>query len=747
MNVPRRTDGEASTRRIDSYDGLRAVAVMAVIAFHSRLGLAPGGYLGVDVFFVLSGFLITGLLLRETATDQRIDLIAFWFRRVRRLVPAALVAIVGSSVMFALVATNPARQAAIPDARAASLWYANWHFIGEAQDYFRGGVDDSPFLHFWSLSVEEQFYVVWPIAVLAALTIPGLRRLLRRRTAIVAVPLLAAVYAYVAAGVDPLRAYYATDTRIYQLLAGAALAAWFARYGPRSAPTGIPEPMSVLVDRGATTVGSLASLAEWTVIAVIGAWLFVDEGISPRDAGAIVTLLTVWVLFRLAPDSPGHRASAVTALLSRPTPVRIGRLSYGIYLWHWPVIVVAGRLVEMSAPVRFTVAVTGAFALASASWMFVEQPVQHVARRIRRRRGRLTSIGLAITSSVLVAVVAVPVALSDQLPLLRAVERPGFTPLEQTSPSLIERRDTTTTGDARAAAPADGEAAESTTPRTSSAPSSLPPEPTGTPVPDGFGLIDYDTELAESSKCVLDVGDDADACIVVANGGPRILVVGDSHAARLAPAFTDVARRNGGTVATVLGLGCPWQTTMLYENYADADEERQCRRVHDDVLDVVVPGFEPDVIVAVGHPVLEPGWRARAADGNGEPLAADGLRDVSAASLAEFASVADGAELVVVRPLPSAPYGPLECLDVADTVEQCDFAVGDATIQEWVAIDAAVDTEPTARSASVHELACPATTFCGAIVDGVLVRNDRDHLYYGFVQRHADEIVQRILDG
>ena len=754
MNVPRRTDGEASTRRIDSYDGLRAVAVLAVIGFHARLGLAPGGYLGVDVFFVLSGFLITGLLLREWSTEGRIDLVSFWFRRVRRLVPAALLAIVGTSIMFALVATNPARQAAVPDARAASLWYSNWHFIGEAQDYFRGGVDDSPFLHFWSLSVEEQFYVVWPVAAAAALAVPVVRRLLRRRTTLVALPLVAAVYAYVVAGIDPLRAYYATDTRVYQLLAGAALAAWIAGRPSPTTPAPESERSAVLADRGTAATGSLASFAEWTTIAAVAAWLLIDGSITPRDSGVIVTLLTVWILFRLAPDSPGHRRSAVSTLLSRPTPVRIGRLSYGIYLWHWPVIVVAGRLVEMSAPVRAAVAVTGSFALASASWMFVEQPVQHIARSITRRRGRLTSIGFAIAASIAVAVVIAPAALSDRLPLLQAVERPGFTPLnssslDSTSPIPADGDSEPTgdrpTADARPPVSTDPADPGATTPATSVDTSSPPPTPEGTPVPDGFGLIDYDAELAESSRCVLDVGDSADDCVVVDNGGQRILVVGDSHAARLAPAFTDVARRNGGTVATVLGLGCPWQTTMLYENYADADDERQCRRVHDDVLDVVVPGFRPDVIVAVGHPVLEPGWRARADDGD-EPLDADGFRDVSAAALAELVDAANGAEIVVVRPLPSAPYEPLECLDVADTVEQCDFAVGDITRQEWEAVDAATDTQSTARAASIHELACPASTFCPAIIDGVLVRNDRDHLYHGFVQRHADEIVERILD-
>ena len=748
--------------RVDSFDGLRAVAVIAVIAFHARLGLAPGGYLGVDVFFVLSGFLITGLLHREMQAAGRIDLVAFWFRRVRRLVPAALVTIVGASVMFALVATNPAREAAIPDARAATLWFANWHFVGEAADYFRGGVDESPFLHFWSLSVEEQFYVMWPMLVAGALAVPLLRRLLRRRWVLVAVPVAAAVYAYVAAGRDPLRAYYATDTRVYQLLAGAALAVSISRSTRPAAAVdrhaGSDDTRFAVSDSGSVAT-TLLTAVEWLVVAGVGGWLLVDGGVAPRDAGLITTLLVVWVLLRLAPASPFHQPSIVSRLLSRPTPVRVGRLSYGVYLWHWPVIVVAGRVVEMGAPTRFLLALAGALALASVSWMFVEVPVQQWTRRIRRRRGQAMIVAAGVGSSLAVAFVAVPLAFSDQLPLLRAVDRPGFTPVQQVVPPAVDdpvddpvdepieesgvdadRDATTGDRDGNAGTDTDTDVAGGEPPP----PSAVTPL---TPVPDDVGSLAYDEQLAESNRCIFEVPDDVSDCVVVDNGGTRVLIVGDSHAARLAPAFTAEARRSGGTVATVVGFGCPWQTTLFYEDGSNDGIRNQCRSLRADLLERVLPQYRPDVVVAMGHPSLEPGWTVVAADSGGSPIGPQELIAPTLASIGEIAAASAGtAEIVVVLPLPSAPYEPLECLDVATAVEDCAFVTTDTTVEEWRAIEEAVAGSPAARTATIHDIVCPRAPVCDAIVDGMLVRDDRDHLYHGFVQRHADELVDRILD-
>jgi peptidoglycan/LPS O-acetylase OafA/YrhL len=156
--------------RIPELDGLRAVAVCLVVAFHAGVARFEGGFIGVDVFFVLSGFLITHILLSERSRTRRIDLLGFYARRIRRLLRASALAIVGATVVFAAFSSPLERASVLDDARAAVFYVANWHFIGESEDYFADSLDASPYLLLWSLAVEEQFYLLWPLLMLAIAT-------------------------------------------------------------------------------------------------------------------------------------------------------------------------------------------------------------------------------------------------------------------------------------------------------------------------------------------------------------------------------------------------------------------------------------------------------------------------------------------------------------------------------------------------------------------------------------------------
>src|SRR3954454_3781005 len=214
--------------RLPALDGLRALAVLAVLAAHAGIPGVSGGFLGVDVFFVLSGYLITSLLLDEDARRGRLELLAFWARRARRLLPAAL------AMITAVVAARPlfppdSVVGLRGDATSAALWSSNWRWGLQGTDYFAAGGGGSPLQHTWSLAVEEQFYLLWPCVLLAILSSAGGRGDRRRRVVGLAATTGAAasaVFTMVASNrLAPGRVYFGADTRAQELLIGAALAA------------------------------------------------------------------------------------------------------------------------------------------------------------------------------------------------------------------------------------------------------------------------------------------------------------------------------------------------------------------------------------------------------------------------------------------------------------------------------------------------------------------------------------------
>ena len=311
----------ALDRRFRPLDGIRALAVLAVLATHAGIPFLPGGFVGVDVFFVLSGFLITSLLYDESVVTGRIALGEFWTRRARRLLPAALVMIV--AVVAARPLFVPDSVAALRgDAIAASLWSGNWRWALQGTDYFAQGGTPSPLQHTWSLAVEEQFYLVWPLLLLACRAVRR-RRLLALSLAGVAVSALAT---YVLARVaSPGRVYFGTDTRAQELLVGAALAALLAptwRWRA-AAPLSMRSPQAA-ARRPLPLLLSVCGLAALTGVATAadGAPSEFRHGLLLLTALAAAALVAGVVL-----DS-GH---LVARLLSTRLLVGIGRISYGLY--------------------------------------------------------------------------------------------------------------------------------------------------------------------------------------------------------------------------------------------------------------------------------------------------------------------------------------------------------------------------------------------------------------------------------
>ena len=302
-------------------DALRALAVLAVFLYHAGVGWMPGGFLGVDVFFVISGYLITSLLLGEYRRGGHIRLGQFWLRRARRLLPAVGVFIAATMVAAAIL--EPGRMDQLRgDAIASLLYFANWHFILGHQSYFEQFQTPSLFRHLWSLSVEEQFYLFWPLVFAAGMTLFGRRRLL---AGVLAGALGSVALAWVLfhPGADASRVYYGTDTHAVGLLAGVALALVWSplelrgrRVGPLVGP---------LLD----AVGVLA--LGYVVLSFVHVH---DYDLALYHGGYLwLALFTAILLACVA-----HPAARLGRLLGQPPLLWLGLRSYSFYLWHWPVL-------------------------------------------------------------------------------------------------------------------------------------------------------------------------------------------------------------------------------------------------------------------------------------------------------------------------------------------------------------------------------------------------------------------------
>jgi peptidoglycan/LPS O-acetylase OafA/YrhL len=375
--VKSRSSTGGALSRNDALDGLRLLAVAAVMAFHFGLPHADGGFLGVDVFFVLSGYLITSLLLRQLDRGH-IEVFDFWTRRMRRLIPALLVVIAALLAWGALVAPAVSRDALRGDITATLFYVANWHFISTSTYFANDGVA-SPLQHMWSLAVEEQFYLVWPL--LLGFTALVLRQSRRR---VIAVGLIAGAGIVVSAirlftlwaSAGQNRAYLGTDSRMFEPLVGALLAVLLTSESVRARVT--RSHRWLLAAGGTGLVWGLATLG-----APAGA------ARAYADGGALVVAAsTAAVIAAVA-----TRDSTVTRALALPAIAYLGRLSYGMYLWHWPLQVWTERygwwdLTGLGMPLRAFVLTVLTVALAALSYHLVEAPIRYgtVARFLVPRR-------------------------------------------------------------------------------------------------------------------------------------------------------------------------------------------------------------------------------------------------------------------------------------------------------------------------------------------------------------------------
>jgi peptidoglycan/LPS O-acetylase OafA/YrhL len=512
-----RADGRAGF--VPALDGLRGVAVLLVILYHFAPDVMPAGFLGVDVFFVLSGFLITRLLLVEAQGNRGIALKRFWGRRARRLLPAMFLAVGGTCVVALLTDLDGSFTGLARHARASLLYVVNWAFIAEKGSYFASFETPSPLRHMWSLAIEEQFYLVWPLVLVAVFRLS--RRPLRTVGVIAVVGALASAALMAALfqpGHDPSRVYYGTDTRIFGVLVGGAAAV--ALLGGLARGT---------VARALPIVGALAIAG-----VLLAAWRLDDHTEGLYRGGLLVLSVGVGLLVVAVTIAPARGAAP---LLSTPILRQVGVISYGLYLFHWPVFIYVSERTTGRTGLSLLVlrcAVTAGVAV--LSYVFVERPIRE--RRLRLPARAQIALAVAVGTSLLLLTTALPAG--GDLPAAAA-------------------------GSVTSPAPATTTAAATSSPSAAPTATAAPTAPTASSLP-------------------------------AAGATPlRILAAGDSVGFTFAY-YWPLAQTPGVTIDGVASLGCRLQPGQVLEGGHVADADNGCPDWRG-TWPAKLAEFRPDVVV------------------------------------------------------------------------------------------------------------------------------------------------------
>uniref|UniRef100_UPI0018EA26A1 acyltransferase family protein n=1 Tax=Kineosporia sp. A_224 TaxID=1962180 RepID=UPI0018EA26A1 len=524
-------------------EGLRGLAVLLVVLYHAGLPWLPGGFVGVDVFFVVSGYVITSLLVAEVRDHAGVGLAGFYARRCRRILPAAGLVLVATCALGALLLPPLARVDLARDVLASALYGGNWHFVAEQTDYLRAGGDPSPVLHYWSLGVEEQFYLVWPFVFVGALALARRLRIARTTALAGALTLLTAgsfaLSLHWTQTSAPL-AYLSSPSRAWQFAAGA----WLALLLPvvarlRSRPALLARSAAGLV--GLVTLGWAAART-------------VDVG-YPGTHALVPTLATA-ALLAAGSDVPRTRGPLTSRLLSTAVMRRLGAWSFTWYLWHWPLIVlVAARWGDLTWPVRLAVAV-GALGPAALTSRWVERPLRRSAVVSARPRNGL-ALGVAATVVPLTAALVLGALTLEG----STADRGGAAAPGRVDRAVVHFDDSVTAGSVR---PTPFEAA-----------ADLPPT--------GHG-------------CHADLMDLTSKGCVIGRTGPEgpVVLFGDSHASQWMSAVSDLAASMGTSVQVFTHSGCPAARISVPKSPAVA---AACDSWREDTLRRLESGPRPALVV------------------------------------------------------------------------------------------------------------------------------------------------------
>ena len=679
-------------------EGLRAVAVLAVVLFHAELPGIRGGFVGVDVFFVISGFLITGLLWREANSTGTVRLRDFYGARARRLLPAS--AAVGIVTMIASALLLPPLQVptVLRDGIASALYVSNLSSIAQNVDYFADLSTPSPFLHYWSLGVEEQFYLVWPALILAT---AWLIRHVRRRTRPQATNsqrsylLVLAVIVVVSFALSlfltylvPAAAFFSLPTLAWQLGLGglvALTAGCWSRLAPRS-----------------------AAITGWTGLALIVlacTWLSATT-LYPGTAALLPTLGAVLVI-GAGCATPTHGCGGVLAV---PPMQAIGRISYSWYLWHWPVLIFAPALAGHS--LGLAARVTAALLSAGLAWLtlrYLENPLRF-ATKIRNSSWRSLALGGAATA----VAVCVGVALLKVVPIPIGHGAPA-TPVTITAAPTAADSDLAAYDNAVRQAFAEVQIAVAASANLQAVPSNLTPPLTGAPADQGAmlfnGCLRSDKEAGQP-ECAF--GD--------TTSQTTLALVGDSHAAMWNPAFLHIATQRHWRLEIMAKMGCPLLDVPMANHLRRLVEHfRHCEQWRGEIVARLQAEHPTLIVVSVSRVYGSSGsWQV-------------GFTPYDPAWLDSLTRLVQqlqktGAQVMVLGPVPNPQSAVPTCLSGhLDDASACSPSRSTATNQAGIAAESAATQAGGGHYADLTNLFCTAER-CPVIVGNTLVYVDSNHL-------------------
>lgn len=681
---------ESSKRKSPKFrediQALRALAVVGVLVFHLRSSWLSGGYVGVDVFFVISGFLITAHLLRELDGTGSISLRRFYARRIRRLLPAAI-----SVLVFAFVATI----VWLPDSLvsqnlrsivAATFYFENWALAAESVDYLRAGAESTLVRHFWTLSLEEQFYFFWPMLLIALAFIARKRRLRDARVlwfGVVAVAVASFALSVVLTATSPEVAYFVTPTRVWEFAVGAGVA---MGGGALSRLMG-PRRRDALLWAG--------------LVAIVGSMVLFDAETPFPGALALVPVLgTAAVIF-----ASGGTESWSAMRIGRWRAVQhLGAVSYSLYLWHWPLVVLVPLWLGR-APSGGELAVIGlvSLVLATLSKRYIEDPfLRRGASSFLQRR----SIPLVFASMVTVAALCL---------VTQAGIQSGV------GSSASQRQEVESSACFGASSFVNPEC---------ESPTEVPPD-----IDTAFAAEDYaDTTLEDCGKgeFVATIADSRECSFGDKSGSKTVLVIGDSHAGHWLPAIQTIGRGQGWHIVSLLRSSCPFSaSTATFSGMFDqqcADwKNAAMKRAHEVAPDIVfVASLAP-----YGYELLD-------FDLGEESDLVSGFQQ----NLIELDTLAG--QVVVMRDTPYMEANVPDCLGLsraggADCEAERESVLGSHFDPLW----SAAGQTSGVLGVDLTDSLCDEQT-CYPVVGGVVVYRDRHHFSATYARSLAPLLLDRL---